>query len=168
MENLSRPITIVFFPRKYFNNCKSVNAFVSNIKLLSGSSVVVNFCILNSVDFEPTVNSRYNEPWNDTKKSLLYREFVISKIFNKKNFNGKNLLLYQERDDRTKMLVIHRFYQELWSYIKSYIKNLLKKSLKKVRNAILRYVLNCTHFVKFFKTVHIFTHFSTEKDELSK
>ena len=27
--------------------------------------------------------------------------------------NGKNLLLYQEREDRTEMLIIHRFYQEL-------------------------------------------------------
>ena len=40
-------------------------------------------------------------------ESSLYRKFSTKKI------NGKNLLLYQGREDRTEMLIIHPFYQEL-------------------------------------------------------
>ena len=54
-----------------------------------------------------TVNSLYNETQKKVRniESSLYRNFQI--------FNGKNLLLYQEREDRTEMLIIHHFYQEL-------------------------------------------------------
>ena len=99
-----------------------------------------------------TVNTKGTQKKVRYIESSLYRKFSTTKKFQweKPPISGKRR---QDRNANNSSLLSRTFK----------LHKKFKKKFKKVRNAFLLYVLDCRHFVKFFKTVHFFRSVATER-----